>query len=192
MTDDREEPELVARARKRADELGFAISSAPGVGALLAVLAAAVPAGGRVIELGTGSGVGVAWLVHGVGDRDDVTVMSVETDRRLLHAVRADAWPPWVEFVEGDGATVVRERAPFDLIFADAPSGKVDGLEHTIAALAPRGVLVVDDMDPASHADDGLFDVITRVGEQLVLDPRLLTVELEWSSGIVMATRRLM
>jgi transposase len=37
VTEDREEPELVARARQRAAELGFAISSAPGVGRLLAV-----------------------------------------------------------------------------------------------------------------------------------------------------------
>ena len=138
-----------------------------------------MPAGGRVIELGTGSGVGLAWLVHGLGDRGDVTVTSVDSDADLLGAVRGEAWPPWVDLVEGDGATIVRERAPFDLIFADAPSGKVDGLEHTIAAIAPRGVLVVDDMDTAAHADDGLLDAITAVREQLSSDPRLLTVELE-------------
>ena len=128
--------------------------------------------------------------MHGLGDRGDVTVTSVDSDADLLGAVHGEAWPPWVDLVEGDGATIVRERAPFDLIFADAPSGKVDGLEHTIAAIAPRGVLVVDDMDTAAHADDGLLDAITAVRELLSSDPRLLTVELEWSSGIVMATRK--
>jgi len=189
VTDDREEPELVIRARQRADELGFAISSAPGVGRLLAVLAAAVPPNGHVIELGTGSGVGLAWLVHGVAARDDATVTSVETDVRLLDAVHDGEWPECVELVEGDGATVVRERAPFDLIFADAPSGKVDGLEHTIAALAPGGVLVVDDMDPDRHADDGLLDAIATVRRQLMTDPRLLAVDLAWSSGIIIVTK---
>jgi predicted O-methyltransferase YrrM len=190
VTDDREEPELVTRARKRADELGFAISSAPGVGRLLAVLAAAVPRNGHVIELGTGSGVGLAWLVHGIGDRDDVTVTSVDTDARLLDAVHDGDWPAYVELVEGDGATVVRERAPFDLVFADAPSGKVEGLEHTVAALAPGGVLVVDDMDPAVHTDDGLLDAITGVRRQLMGEPTLVAVDLAWSSGIILATRR--
>ena len=190
MTEAFEEPELVIRARQRADELGFAISSAPGVGRLLAVLAAAVPPKGRIIELGTGSGVGVAWLVHGLGARADVRVTSVDTDTRLLDAVHDGEWPEYVELVEGDGATVVRERAPFDLIFADAPSGKVDGLEHTVAALAPGGVLVVDDMDPDLHADDGLLDAIATVRRLVMTDPRLQAVDLAWSSGIIMATRR--
>jgi predicted O-methyltransferase YrrM len=190
VTDDHEEPELVSRARARADELGFAISSAPGVGALLAVLAAATPRNGRIIELGTGGGVGVAWFVHGLGDRNDVTVTSVDTDPSLLDAVRGEEWPGYVELVEGDGATVVRERAPFDLVFADAPSGKVDGLEVTVAALAPRGVLVVDDMDPALHADDGLLAAISSVRGHLMSAPTLIAVDLAWSSGIIMATKR--
>ena len=189
MTEAFEEPELVIRARMRAGELGFAISSAPGVGRLLAVLAAAVPPHGRIIELGTGSGVGVAWLVHGLGSRTDVTVTSVDTDARLLGAVRDDAWPAFVALVEGDGAAAVRAQGPFDLIFADAPSGKVDGLEHTVAALAPGGMLVVDDMDPALHVDDGLADAIAGVRAHLMSDASLLAVDITWSTGIILATK---
>jgi demethylmenaquinone methyltransferase/2-methoxy-6-polyprenyl-1,4-benzoquinol methylase len=189
VTEDHEEPELDVRARRRAGELGFAISSAPGVGRLLAALAAAVPPNGRIIELGTGSGVGLAWLVHGLGARTDVTVTSVDTDARLLGAVRDDAWPQYVELVEGDGAAVVQARGPFDLIFADAPSGKVEGLEHTVAALAPGGVLVVDDMDPALHVDDGLLDAIGQVRKQLLSDASLTAVDVTWSSGVILATK---
>ena len=39
----------------------------PGVGRLLAVLAAAVPVYGRILEMGTGVGVGTAWIVYGLG-----------------------------------------------------------------------------------------------------------------------------
>ncbi len=134
MTEAFEEPELVIRARTRAGELGFTISSAPGVGGLLAVLAAAVPPNGRIIELGTGSGVGVAWLVHGLGARTDVTVTSVDTDARLLDTVRDDAWPTFV--------------------------------------------------------DDGLVDAIGRVRQHLMSDESLLAVDMAWSTGIILATKR--
>jgi hypothetical protein len=50
-------PPLVAAAALRASEAGFTFSCEPEVGALLAVLAAHLPAGGRVLELGTGVGV---------------------------------------------------------------------------------------------------------------------------------------
>ena len=38
------------------------------------------------------------------------------------------------------------ELGQFSLIFADAPGGKWEGLDRTIAALEPGGLLVVDDM----------------------------------------------
>ncbi|MFI5046142.1 MAG: hypothetical protein ACHQIG_03685 [Acidimicrobiia bacterium] len=50
------------RARARARDLGFELSCEDEVGALLAALAAAVPVGSRVVELGTGAGVGLAGL----------------------------------------------------------------------------------------------------------------------------------
>src|SRR5262245_12034152 len=45
---------------------GFGMASEHRVGALLRVLAASRPAG-RVLELGTGTGVGAAWLLEGMG-----------------------------------------------------------------------------------------------------------------------------
>ena len=98
-------------AQIRADQHGFPFSCEPGAGALLSSLAAAVPAEGRILELGTGAGVGLAWL-PGLGR--------------------------------------------FHLVFVDAPGGKLEGLDRSIAALEPGGVLVVDDMDLAFHEDPEL------------------------------------
>jgi demethylmenaquinone methyltransferase/2-methoxy-6-polyprenyl-1,4-benzoquinol methylase len=53
------------------------------VGGLIACLANAVPNGGRVLEIGTGSGVGLAWIVHRVGSGTDVEVLSVELDNEI-------------------------------------------------------------------------------------------------------------
>ncbi|MEU7741318.1 hypothetical protein [Nonomuraea sp. NPDC049158] len=56
-------PELVRVAHERAEAAGFDYSCDPDVGRLLAVLAAQVPEGGRILEMGTGLGAGVGWLV---------------------------------------------------------------------------------------------------------------------------------
>ena len=65
---------LRARARANAERLGFTMSSDDETGRLLSVLASAVPAGGRILELGTGVGFGTAALVAGLVGRDDIRV----------------------------------------------------------------------------------------------------------------------
>ena len=169
---------------------GFELSCDSGVGALLASLAAEVRPHGSIVELGTGAGVGLAWLVHGIGARKDLALHTVDIDPALLSTTAAGGWPGFVHFVEGDGARIVGELAPADLVFADAPGGKITGLETTIDALRPGGVLVVDDMDPALHAHDGLLDSINRVRDTLVGHPDLVTAELDYSTGVIIATKR--
>ena len=44
---------------------GFTMASEPKTGALLSVLAASKP-GGRLLELGTGTGIGTAWMLSGM------------------------------------------------------------------------------------------------------------------------------
>lgn len=63
-------PERVTTALVNARELGFEMSCDPPAGALLRVLAAAVPPSGRILELGTGAGVGLSWIVDGAPHQD--------------------------------------------------------------------------------------------------------------------------
>ena len=79
---------------------------------------------------------------------------------------------------------------PFDLIFADAAGGKIRGLDATVSALEERGVLLVDDMNPELHQDDGLLEVLTQVGEALLADPKLVATELRYSTHMILATKR--
>ncbi|HXQ61251.1 MAG TPA: class I SAM-dependent methyltransferase [Acidimicrobiales bacterium] len=183
-------PPMVEQALRRAEASGFTLSSEPEVGALLACLAASVAPGGRILELGTGVGTGLAWLVHGLGGRTDVHVVSVDVDETLQAHTRSAPWPPYVRFELGDGADLVPGLGTFDLIFADAPGGKITGLRDTIDALCPGGMLVVDDMDVTRHDDADLRLALTRVRERLVADDRLVCAELAFSSGVIVAVRR--
>ncbi|MGI5237376.1 O-methyltransferase [Dactylosporangium sp. CA-139066] len=184
---------VVDAAYARAAESGFELSVEEPVGRLLATLAAALPPGARVLELGTGVGVGTAWLVSGLLPRTDVSLVSVEIDPDTAALAAAAAWPAFVQLRVGDALEFLSQAAAeggFDLIFADAAGGKAKGLEHTLARLNPRGTLVVDDMRPV---DDWPEDFKVRqdaVRRALFADPALVSVELDHGSGVIVATRR--
>jgi demethylmenaquinone methyltransferase/2-methoxy-6-polyprenyl-1,4-benzoquinol methylase len=189
MSDKPPLPERVVRASALAEARGFTLSCDPSVGRLLAALAAAVPPGGRVLELGTGAGVGLAWLAHGLERRSDVETVSGDIDAELQGAVAALGWPLGVRFEAGDGAELAASLGSFDLVFADAPGGKLVGLDTSIGALAPGGVLIVDDMDLALHETTGFAEAIAGVRDALLAHPDLVAAELPFGSGVVLAVR---
>jgi predicted O-methyltransferase YrrM len=182
-------PPLVAAASARARQTGFPMSSDPAVGRLLAVLAAHLPEGARVLELGTGTGVGTAWIVSGLLPRTDVTVTSVEKDPETAAAAAAGYWPPFVILRCDDALGVLEEGEAFDLIFADAPDGKWDGLDRTVAALRPYGLLIVDDMAPQPDWTDSHRAAQDKVRQSLVSDPALTSAELAVGSGVILSVR---
>ena len=77
-------PRLVRDAEERAARAGFTLSCEPLVGQLLACLVAGLPRHARVLEIGTGMGVGLAWITTGLSGRTDVEVVTVERDRGAL------------------------------------------------------------------------------------------------------------
>jgi demethylmenaquinone methyltransferase/2-methoxy-6-polyprenyl-1,4-benzoquinol methylase len=182
-------PPLVAAATARARQSGFRLSCEPAVGRLLAVLAAHLPEGARVLELGTGTGVGTAWIVSGLANRADVTVTSVEKDPANAALAAGGNWPSFVDLRHGDALDVLAEGAMFDLIFADAPGGKHDGLDRTLAALRPHGLLVVDDMDPQPDWDDALRAAQDKVRQRLSPAAGLTVAELAIGSGVILSAR---
>jgi demethylmenaquinone methyltransferase/2-methoxy-6-polyprenyl-1,4-benzoquinol methylase len=182
-------PAVVRAAADRAADAGFTLSCEEPVGRLLATLAAAVPAGGRILELGTGFGVGTAWLVHGLGERTDVTVTTIELDAERSARARVGIWPGWVDWRVGDARELLPRLGVFDLVFADAEGGKITGLDLTLAALAPGGMLLVDDMDPARYPEPERRAAALGVRRALLADPRLRAAELHAASGVILSAR---
>lgn len=190
MTESEELPGNVLAAYERAARAGFQLACEVEVGKLLAALAAAVPSGGRVLEIGTGVGVGLAWLAHGLAVRRDVEVVTVELDDEVQRTALSAPWPPWVRFESGDGAVVVGRLGQFDLIFPDAPGGKIFQLRRTVAALRRGGVLVVDDMDLTRHEDEQLRSALAVVRHRLPDNAELVCAELGFNSGVIVAVKR--
>ncbi|WP_238015323.1 class I SAM-dependent methyltransferase [Dactylosporangium sp. AC04546] len=182
---------LVDEAYVRAGAHGFELSCEVPVGRLLAALAAALPPGARVLELGSGAGVGTAWLAQGLLPRTDVTLTSVELDPATAAVAAKGDWPPFVDLRVADAVEFLRAAGHgYDLIFADCRGGKTQGLDHTIARLNPRGTLVVDDMTEVDGWPADFKAAQRGVRRTLVEHPDLVTAELDFASGVVVSVRR--
>ncbi|BAU85038.1 methyltransferase type 11 [Streptomyces laurentii] len=183
-------PPMVGAAFARARRIGFAQSCCPEVGALMSVLAAAVPGGGRILELGTGAGVGLAWIVHGLRGRTDVEVVSVEIDPHKSAAAADAPWPEGVTLVVGDARNLLPSLGRYDLIFLDVPGQlKASLLDDTLTALKPGGQLLIDDMNP--YWDQGASRQPRYGGdpERVLEDPRVVCTQLPYATGMVLASR---
>lgn len=135
-------PPLVARAREAALELGFERSCRDEDGALLHVLAARRGIE-RVAEIGTGSGVGTAWLASALPP--GVPLFTAEADADLAHAAAAlFADDPDVHVLRGDWREVLSPPAPFDLLVIGGGHAK-DDPEGVLGLAAPGATLVMND-----------------------------------------------
>src|SRR5215831_9020047 len=70
-------PAMLGVLRDESEALDFRLASEPLTGCLLRTLAASKPAG-LLLELGTGTGVGTAWMLDGM--TRDATLVTVEND----------------------------------------------------------------------------------------------------------------
>jgi predicted O-methyltransferase YrrM len=179
-------PEILARTAA----LGFQMGSEPLVGALLRTLAASKP-GGRFLELGTGTGIGAAWILAGMDAES--TLVSVDVDpaaqqiasEQLGHDRR-------LQLVLQDGIEHLRgyHQPEFDLVFADAMPGKYEGLDDALATVKPGGFYIIDDLLPQANWPDGHAAKVPVLIERLAAHPDFHIVPLAWASGIVIAVRR--
>jgi predicted O-methyltransferase YrrM len=118
----------------------------PGVGRFLAVLAAGC-AGGRIGELGTGAGIGAAWMAGAMPA--DCVLVTAEIDGRLADAARELlAADPRVEVITGDALGAMSGRGPFDLLFADSGVRDEADFAALVGLLRTGGRIVMDDVTP--------------------------------------------
>jgi predicted O-methyltransferase YrrM len=130
-----------------------------------------------------------AWIVSGLLPRTDVSVTSVEKDPGTATAAAGGYWPAFVALRRDDALDVLAEGGAFDLIFADAPGGKWVGLDRSVAALRPHGLLIVDDMTPEPDWTDSHRAAQDRVRQALLSAPGLTAAELAVGSGVILSVR---
>jgi len=195
-------PPLVARARALAEQTGFPLTrgaagsgpsaSLPGVGRFLAVLAAGC-AGGRIGEIGTGVGIGAAWMASAMPA--DCVLITVEIDSgRAAAAARLLADDRRVEVLAGDARDLLGHRGPFDLLFADGGWRDPAGLASLVELLAVGGKIIMDDVTPLELLPPDSPLRTADVKRQLFFgDDRLISAEVvlpDLRNSLLVGTRR--
>jgi len=172
--------------------INFGMPSDMQTGALLSVLAASKPHG-TFLELGTGTGLGAAWLLQGMDDSS--TLVSIETNqeyqdvarRHLGHDIR-------LKLIVDDALRFIEahEGNSYDLIYADAMPGKYIGFEHSLRLLRRGGILILDDILPQPNWPENHQTNVDALIQTIDgLPPKeFSSVKLCWYSGHILVTKK--
>jgi len=163
----------------------------PGVGRFLAVLAAGCH-GGRIGELGTGAGVGSAWLAGAMPS--DCTLITAEIDESLADIARTVlSGDPRVDVITGDAATVLADQGPYCLLFADSGLRSAGQFSGLVSLLRPGGRIVMDDLVPLGAPQRGSTEADAMKRGFFAGDSRLTWTEVvlpDLRNSLLVGTRR--
>ena len=183
-------PPALEAIQARTAELQFDMASEPRTGALLQMLAASKPCG-RLLELGTGTGLATAWLLSGMDAGS--SLISVDTDEEVQAVAReALCQDTRLKLVTHDGAAFLwrQPKKSFDLVFADAVPGKYEALDEALAIVKTGGFYVIDDMLPQLNWPEGHGEKAQALIERLAADERFVMLPMPWSTGIIVLVRK--
>jgi len=192
------------RAHFETDELLGSNTASPGMMSGLAelrLLEALVVVGGakRVLEIGTFTGVVAMAMASALPD--DGRVVTLERDQGNAEVARrhfeASGYQDRIELIVGDAMQTLPTLAgPFDLVYIDAwKADYPDYYEAVVPKLAPRGVIVADNLfrngavlDPSVN-DEG-SRAMREFARQVQADERMNNVLLTVGDGLMLAWRK--
>ncbi|MBN3942818.1 class I SAM-dependent methyltransferase [Nostoc sp. NMS9] len=181
-------PSLVQQAESLAAQLEFTQSSLPEVGRLLHVLTSHITQG-QIGEIGSGCGVGAAWIVSAL--HPDSTLITIESDRQLAKVVQQlFANKSNVRTLQGDWHDLLT-YAPFNLLFADGGKAKLTEPQTLITALKLGGFILLDDLTPEEYWPPQWHGRTDQIREFWLKDPRIAATEIPVTAknSVILATR---
>ncbi|MFN4848096.1 MAG: O-methyltransferase [Rhodoluna sp.] len=193
-----QEPQPIARARARADELGIE-SVTPSVGAHLSLLVNAMNAK-AVVEVGTGAGVSGLWILSG---NQHVVLASIETEgeyqtQAKLAFTHAGIPSSRLRLINGKSVEVLTNLADetYDLALLDGDRETlVEQVQQCHRLLRSGGVLAVAhalwrDRVPDRQLQDENTEIYREVLEIIVQDEQFIPVLSPIGDGLLLASKR--
>ena len=181
-------PVAYKKLKEATDGVKFSMASDLQTGSLLKTLVASKPSG-RILELGTGTGLATSWIIDGMDDGTRLT--TIDNNELLLDIARVALQDARVEFVLADGYAWIKNYSgeQFDMIFADAMPGKYDLFEETIRLVKEGGFYVIDDMLPQPNWPQGHSEKAESFIGELEKRNDVVFTKLNWSTGIIIVTK---
>lgn len=168
---------------------GFTMASDPKTCSLLKTLAASKP-GGKLLELGTGTGLSTAWILEGMDSASVLT--SIDNDPVFLDIAKQYLKDERLHLINQDAGEWIRDNKDlrYDYIFADTWHGKYLMMEETLAMLNPGGLYILDDMLPQANWPEGHQEKALKLLETLDNRVDLNLTRQCWATGIVIASKK--
>lgn len=183
-------PKSYNQILSKSEEIGFTMTSDLYIGSFLRTLVASKPSG-NFLELGTGLGLSLSWMIEGMDVNSKV--VSVDNDPKLIEIANGFfGQKENVEIVCADGNEWIPQNseAKFDLIFADAWPGKFELLVETLELLKSGGYYIIDDLNPQENWPDGHHQKVKKLLETLESRVDLVLTKMNWSTGLILATKK--
>lgn len=184
-----DKPSVHHQIEAKSKEIGFTMPSDLYIGTLLKTLVSSKP-GGNFLELGTGIGLSLSWMIDGMDAKSKL--ISVDNDPKLIEIAKSYfGKDKRVHLVAQDGTAWIKAYSgeKFDLVFADAWPGKYSEIDEILDLLKVGGLYVIDDMLvqpnwPAGHQEkaNSLIDYLENRKD-------LNLTKMNWSTGLVIAAK---
>ena len=145
----------------------------------------------RIGELGTGAGIGTAWMASAMPA--GCTLVTAEIDERLAGVARElVAADPRVQVINGDAIAVMSGRGPFDLLFADSGVRDEAGFDALASLLRVGGRIVMDDLTPLRLLAPEPPPLAGDLKRRFFASPRLVSAEVvlpDLENSLLVGTR---
>ena len=192
------EPEVIARARARAEEMGIE-SITSSVGATLAVLVASMNAK-AIVEVGTGAGVSGLWLQSG-NSTSVLASIDPETQHQDLAKLafeQAGIPNTRLRIINGRSSEVLVNLADeaYDLVLLDGDTDSLlSQVKESLRLLRPGGVLAIPhalwrDRVPDQVLRDDSTEEFRRVLEFINKSDLFITALSTIGDGLLLASKR--
>lgn len=182
-------PKINPEIERKSREIGFTMPSDVFIGTLLKTLISSKPSG-RFLELGTGIGLSLSWMIDGMDA--DSTLVTVDNDPKLIKiAQQYFGTDTRISISCEDGARWIKsyEGKRFDLIFADAWPGKYSEINEVLDLVNLGGFYVVDDMKAQPNWPVGHDKYVDKLVSYLENRDDFTLTKMNWSTGLIVAVK---
>jgi len=182
-------PNIHKEIERKSKEIGFTMPSDIYIGTFLKTLISSKPAG-RFLELGTGIGLSLSWMIDGMDARS--SLITVDNDPELIDiAKQYFGTDSRVEIVCQDGTGWIKNYTgkSFDLIFADAWPGKYSEIDEVLDLINLGGFYIIDDMTAQPNWPEGHDRNVDRLVSYLESRTDFNLTKMNWSTGLIVAVR---
>jgi len=182
-------PKLHQQIQKKSEAIGFTMPSDLYIGTLLKTLIASKP-NANILELGTGIGLSLSWMIDGMDKNSTLT--TIDNDGELIAiAQQYFGQDKRINIICEDGAKWIEkyEGPQFDLIFADAWPGKYSYIDEILKMIKIGGFYIIDDMTAQPNWPKGHEDNVAKLITYLENREDFSLTKMNWSTGLIITVR---